>query len=185
MSNDNFEIEIIEETIHSNSKSISLPTNAKKIGSNKNSAMAIYIEQKVYDEIEKLALSDTERELGSVLLGDYVQDGNFFSVIISDFIEAKYCISTAATLKFTHETWEYIHKEHRECFADKRIVGWQHTHPGYGVFLSGHDLFIHENFFNLPFQIAYVVDPVSDTRGFFYWQDESLEKSSYFFIYDA
>ncbi len=27
------------------------------------------------------------------------------------------------------------------------IVGWYHTHPSFGIFLSHHDLFIHQNFF--------------------------------------
>ena len=32
-------------------------------------------------------------------------------------------------------------------FPTESLVGWQHTHPGFGIFLSGYDLFIHRNFF--------------------------------------
>ena len=32
-------------------------------------------------------------------------------------------------------------------YPDKKIVGWQHTHPGYGIFLSSYDIFIQENFY--------------------------------------
>jgi len=35
-------------------------------------------------------------------------------------------------------------------FADKKIVGWYHSHPGFGIFLSEYDLFIHRNFFTAP-----------------------------------
>ena len=63
-------------------------------------------------------------------------------------------------------------------------MGWQHTHPGYGVFLSGYDLFIQKNFFNLPFQVAYVIDPIENTRGFFQWKNEKIKKLGGYYIYD-
>ena len=52
---------------------------------------------------------------------------------------------------------------------DARIVGWYHTHPGFGIFLSGMDLFIQDNFFNLPWQVAFVYDPTSEEEGLFVW----------------
>lgn len=106
------------------------------------------------------------------------------NVIISDFIYAKYTDASASTLTFTHETWDYIHKEHDENYPDKKIVGWQHTHPGYGIFLSNYDMFIQENFFNIPFQLAYVIDPVQHLRGFFQWKNGKVEKLKGFYIYD-
>ena len=53
-------------------------------------------------------------------------------------------------------------------------MGWYHTHPDFGVFLSGHDVFIHRHFFGQPLQVAYVVDPIRQTRGFFQWRDDAL-----------
>ena len=35
-----------------------------------------------------------------------------------------------------------------------KIVGWYHTHPGFGVEFSEMDLFIQQNFFGGPAQIA-------------------------------
>ena len=64
------------------------------------------------------------------------------------------------------------------------ILGWHHTHPGYDVFLSSYDLFIQENFFDLPFQTAYVVDPLKDNRGFFAKKDGVISRLGGFFIYD-
>ena len=56
------------------------------------------------------------------------------------------------------------------------MLGWFHSHPGYGVFLSGMDMFIENNFFNLPYQVAYVVDPLSGKDGFFGWEDQGKIK---------
>jgi proteasome lid subunit RPN8/RPN11 len=38
------------------------------------------------------------------------------------------------------------------------MVGWYHTHPDWGVFLSSMDMFICDNFFN-KLDVAYVIDP--------------------------
>ncbi|OQB15783.1 MAG: Mov34/MPN/PAD-1 family protein [Firmicutes bacterium ADurb.Bin193] len=127
----------------------------------------IYIKQDVYLKIEKFSKEDTSRERGGILIGDYFENNKKKNIIISAFIEAKYTDASASTLTFTHETWDYIHSEQKKLYPDKKIIGWQHTHPSYGIFLSNYDLFIHENFFNLPWQIAYVIDPIADKRGFF------------------
>ena len=79
---------------------------------------------------------------------------------------------------------DYVHKEHEKRYPDRKIVGWQHTHPNYGIFLSNYDTFIQENFFNLPFQIAYVIDPIQNLRGFFQWKNGRIEKLKGFYVYD-
>jgi len=42
-----------------------------------------------------------------------------------------------------------------------RIVGWYHSHPGFGVEFSEMDVFIQKNFFPSPTQIALVTDPLN------------------------
>ena len=106
------------------------------------------------------------------------------NVIISSYVEAKYTDASASTLTFTHETWDYVHAEHERLYPNQKIVGWQHTHPNYGVFLSNYDLFIQENFFNMPFQVAYVIDPIQNIRGFFQWKNGKIEKLKGYYIYD-
>ena len=45
-------------------------------------------------------------------------------------------------------------------------------------------MFIQENFFNLPFQVAYVIDPIQNLRGFFQWKNGRIEKLKGYYIYD-
>jgi hypothetical protein len=40
------------------------------------------------------------------------------------------------------------------------IVGWYHSHPGFGVEFSDMDLFIQKNFFRSPTQVGMVTDPL-------------------------
>ena len=49
---------------------------------------------------------------------------------------------------------------------DGRIVGWYHSHPGYGIFMSETDLTTHSKLLQFsPFVIALVVDPEINQFG--------------------
>jgi proteasome lid subunit RPN8/RPN11 len=79
---------------------------------------------------------------------------------------------------FTQDTWEHIYKIKDKEYPEERIVGWYHSHPGFGVFLSDHDTFIHKNFFSSALQVAWVYDPHSDEEGCFGWSGERLQRVS-------
>lgn len=182
---DDTNIEILEtESVVTESSVVALPMNFVSVGTVEHDSVQVYIKQDVYKRIEKFAKEEMSKEVGSILIGDYVDEKDRKTVIISNYIEAKYTDASASTLTFTHETWDYVYKEKDKKYPDKKIVGWQHTHPGYGIFLSNYDIFIQENFFNLPWQIAYVVDPIADTRGFFEWKNDKIAKMSGFYVYD-
>ncbi len=178
-----FDIELLDEA-QAQAPEAQLPLNFLAIGETEPDDVKVYIHQTVYKDLEKFALSNTEKELGSILLGTACQDLGKTHVVISHFLEAKYTDASAATLTFTHETWDHIHAEHQRLYPQEKIIGWQHTHPSYGIFLSNYDLFIQENFFDLPFQVAYVIDPVQNLRGFFQWKNGKIEKLRGFCIYD-
>lgn len=182
-SNRDFNIEI-EDTTSSSVNDVQLPLNFVTYGEVEHDDVKVYIHQDTYNAIERFSRSDMNRELGSILLGEYSQYSNKMHVVISHHIEAKYTDATASTLTFTHETWDYVHKEHETLYPNQKILGWQHTHPGYGIFLSHYDIFIQENFFNLPFQVAYVVDPKQNLRGFFQWKGGKIEKLKGYYVYD-
>ncbi|HUW14361.1 MAG TPA: Mov34/MPN/PAD-1 family protein, partial [Anaerolineae bacterium] len=70
-------------------------------------------------------------------------------VEITDTLVAQHTISRAGSITFTPDTWSAASKTvDRVCtMTEERIVGWYHSHPGVGIFLSPDDLFVHENFF--------------------------------------
>jgi len=80
-----------------------------------------------------------------------------------------------AHVTYTQDTWEHIYKIKDAEFPTQAIVGWYHSHPGFGIFLSDYDLFIHENFFSAPHQVAWVFDPHSDEEGCFGWINKKIE----------
>ena len=161
-----------------------LPQNILPIGDRVEENKNIYILQSVYKEIHKFTQNKTTNESGGMLVGTILEEFGKTNIIISGVVEAKYCEATPTTLKFTHETWEYVHKEIEKKHPEKKIVGWIHTHPDFGIFLSEYDKFIHQNFFNEDYQVAYVVDPIQKIEGFYFWIDEKIEKCKGFYIYD-
>ena len=161
-----------------------MPQNILPIGDRVEENKNIYILQSVYKEIHKFTQNKTTNESGGMLVGTVLEEFGKTNIIVSGFVEAKYCEATPTTLKFTHETWEYVHKEIEKKHPGKKIVGWIHTHPDFGIFLSEYDKFIHQNFFNVDYQVAYVVDPIQKIEGFYFWINEKIEKCKGFYIYD-
>ncbi len=146
--------------------------------------LPIFLDRKTADAIERHALSDTSVELGGILLGKECLDpatGQPF-VWITQALEAKHYANTQASFTYTHDSWEEITRERDRLHPDCDIVGWYHTHPSFGIFLSHHDVFIHQHFFAQPLQVAYVVDPINQSRGFFQWRDGGLVQVGGYFL---
>ncbi|MEQ8786040.1 MAG: Mov34/MPN/PAD-1 family protein [Pirellulaceae bacterium] len=141
----------------------------RNIGSIHDDAAKIRIEESVLEEIIDYSERDATRELGGFLLGRLIEAPRTI-VDVRRFWPALDARSGGASLTFTHEAWSQTHRAIDERFPQERIVGWHHTHPGFGVFLSGYDLFIHRHYFSEPWQIALVVDPKSHELGFFEWR---------------
>ncbi len=146
--------------------------------------LPIFLDRQSADAIERHALRDTSVELGGILLGKECLDeetGEPF-VWVTKSLEAKHYENTQASFTYTHDSWEEITRERDRLYPELDIVGWYHTHPDFGIFLSSHDLFIHRNFFAQPLQVAYVVDPIRQTRGFFQWREGRVDALGGFFL---
>ena len=117
-----------------------------------------------------------------MLVGNWHADENGPYVAITDYIRCDNASSKFAEVTFTHESWSQINKEMDSKFANSRIVGWYHSHPDFGIFLSDRDCFIHENFFSGPGQVAYVFDPVRGLEGMFAWQNGKPTPLPHFWV---
>ena len=130
------------------------------------------IEGEVLRQIRQHARSNSKTEVCGVLIGGENGSGLKITARIAGLNAAQ----AGTYVTFTQDTWEHIYKIKDKDYPDERIVGWYHSHPGFGVFLSDHDTFIHKNFFSAPLQVAWVYDPHSDEEGCFGWCGERLER---------
>lgn len=141
-----------------------------EIGELRPGELPIFVDLDVMRDMEAHATSNTRVELGGVMLGKQLLDNDGVPyVVITDSLRAEHYEATKGSFKFTHDTWSRITRQRAEFHPDLEMVGWYHTHPGWSVFLSGMDLFICNNFFNRPLDVALVIDPCEQDRGWFQW----------------
>ena len=116
--------------------------------------------------------SDMKNEVGGILIGVVRVDPMCPRpyIIIEDVLPALYTDAGQTHVTFTQNSLVHLNNELEDRFPGKRIVGWYHTHPRLGVFLSSHDTWLHRHFFTDPTQVALVVDPHYRQAGFFCWQ---------------
>jgi proteasome lid subunit RPN8/RPN11 len=146
------------------------------------SAFRLHLAPEVHHGVEAHAKADPSVEICGVLVGQWGQDAQGPFALVTDYIRCDNAASKLAEVTFTHESWSQINHEMDTRYADKRIVGWYHSHPDFGIFLSDRDCFIHEHFFSGAGQVAYVVDPVRDLEGVFSWQKGKPTPMSHFWV---
>lgn len=121
--------------------------------------------------------AESGREVGGVLIGRFVDSRQGPMTRVDDIIIADSNQASLTHVTFTHEAWSRIHSELERRGDGALIVGWYHTHPDFGPFLSAHDLFIHQNFFTDPLHVALVFDPVRRSFASFGWHSGAVSRA--------
>jgi proteasome lid subunit RPN8/RPN11 len=129
----------------------------------------VYIKKDALNNLTKHLESNLRVEQGGILFGNAYQDpdSEIIYVEIIAAVAAPATIGTGSHLEFTSNSWlgimEYARKEHPE----ENIVGWYHSHPNIGVFMSRTDMRTQQAFFYHPWCLSIVCDPVREEIGFF------------------
>ena len=150
----------------------------------RNEGLRVFFTPEVHQALWRHAVLDTSVEICGVLVGSWHRDqaGPFVKIVES--IRGEGAETRFAEVTFTHETWAKINAEMDNKFSKLSIVGWYHTHPDFGIFLSDRDRFIHEHFFSGPGQIAHVIDPIRKTEGVFIWRNAKPSLCEHFWVGD-
>jgi proteasome lid subunit RPN8/RPN11 len=147
----------------------------------------VFIAQSAHHRLVEHAASDLGSEVGGILVGDWSIDtaGLQQFIVIETALPARFTRQGSVYLTFTQDSLVDLHAHMDEHYPDKQIVGWYHTHPGMGVFLSSYDAWLHRHFFPEPWQVALVIDPISSTAAFFIRQvDGNLDPARCFGFYE-
>jgi len=130
----------------------------------------------VLQSIRQHARSSPHAEICGALIGRQSDAGTF----VNGAVPGEGAAQGGAHVTFTQEAWVRIHEEKDRKYSGQAIVGWYHSHPGFGVFLSDHDIFIHKNFFSTPGSLAWVYDPQSDEEGCFGWNGGEVRRLAHY-----
>src|SRR5262245_37640379 len=144
----------------------------------------IFFAPEIHARIWQHAGENKGVEICGVLVGKWGKDADGPFVAVTETVRGEAATNKFAEVTFTHETWARINQEMDTKFSHLTIVGWYHSHPDFGIFLSDRDLFIHQHFFSGPGQVAYVIDPVRDLEGVFAWRHGKAAPLSHFWAGD-
>lgn len=121
-------------------------------------------------------------EIGGILLGNYSNSLNdSFQVIVSHFIPIESQIEHNLHLQFDTQSLAKRLGDAHDLLPDKVVLGWFHTHPGHGLFLSKPDLSIQKGFFTQEYHFAMEIDSMTDEYdlGFFtYFEKGQMNNTS-------
>jgi proteasome lid subunit RPN8/RPN11 len=149
-------------------------------GDVENKDIVIFLDIKALIKIYRHSKSSVNKEVGGFLVGYPLKEEDKLFVQIVDATPAQHVHSKGEALSFTHQTWKMLDCQMNERFKGKHVVGWYHTHPGLGLFMSPYDTFIHNHFFSLPWQIALVIDPATENQMFFQKKNKKMIASGYY-----
>ncbi len=148
----------------------------------------VFFTQAAYSRAVEHAASNMENEVGGVLAGRIFQEmnnGHGF-IVIEEVLPARFTRQGSTFVTFTQDSLVKIINEMDDQHPELKIVGWYHTHPRLGIFLSHYDTWLHQNFFPEPWQVALVIDPHPSEGGFFIRKpDGVLDPDRYFGFYEV
>jgi proteasome lid subunit RPN8/RPN11 len=123
--------------------------------------LRVAVDRSAHAELIAHAKESLEAEVCGVLAGQICEDDEGPFVHVEAVIRGAAASQGSTHVTFTQATWNAIHQSLERDHPKLRMVGWYHTHPGFGVEFSEMDLFIQRNFFPGPTQFALVTDPLS------------------------
>jgi proteasome lid subunit RPN8/RPN11 len=120
----------------------------------------VYISQVAFDKMMKQCATFAKRHLEALgyLVGDYCRWKNKEYTIVEDAVTSD-LETTSVSVHF--QGHEKAFDQLDKIDFDYVIVGWYHSHPGHGCFMSQTDISTQKRMFNKSFHIAIVVDPIN------------------------
>jgi len=128
----------------------------------------VYILEEARAEFIRHLEADVSVEHGGILFGQAYTDPECgIYVEVTAAVAAPATIGTGARLQFTPDSWQGIMDYAKAAHPEANIVGWYHSHPNIGVFMSGTDMRTQQAFFRHPWCLSIVCDPVRRQIGYF------------------
>ncbi|MCI0481454.1 MAG: Mov34/MPN/PAD-1 family protein [Candidatus Dadabacteria bacterium] len=120
----------------------------------------LYLALKVEERIRRQA-KDSPDEIMGLLIGEVrVHRGNYCAVA-RDIATSK-LDADSVHVQFDRAAMDGLAAALDSLPGDYIIVGWYHSHPGHGCFLSPTDIATQSSQFAEPYHVALVIDPVKE-----------------------
>jgi len=103
-------------------------------------------------------------EIGGIIMGKAYRQKNtrIYKIHAKQFVPINPEYHDVYRFEFSRESIAKDLGDIQDEHPDLILVGWFHTHPGHGLFLSKPDLRIHDSFFKESYQFAMEIDTLTE-----------------------
>lgn len=122
-----------------------------------------------------LAHAAERREVMGLMLGGFYTHEKSSYALVRDAVTTD-LEASSVRVRFDRAGFERLFESLENCAFDYIIVGWYHSHPGHGCFLSSTDIKTQECLFKDRHHSALVLDPVGEEIRAFYLEDGEVRE---------
>lgn len=145
-----------------------------QVGDFRRAQPLIFVQSRALRLMESHTRSTLKQEVGGLLLGNFYCHNTISFTYVEAAVPALQARSGSGSLFFSATSLQDIEEIRQTNYAHLRSVGWYHSHPGFGIFLSPTDLYSHRTTFNGGPFVAMVLDPVNRSDGIFAWMGKEI-----------
>lgn len=152
-----------------------------------NYVFPLYITNEVIEGIKKICKENTNEVFGYLVGERYIWNKkkyillNHFLYIEDAFIANEFFVQESGEKGIVNNIQFEFFKYSEEFDKLKKVqknenllrLGWWHSHPNFGCFLSSVDLATQRSIFHKSYHVALVVDPIIDDFKFFALNDQA------------
>jgi 26S proteasome regulatory subunit N11 len=147
--------------------------------------LPVYVSKHAEAKMRNHALSarDSKTEVMGLLLGEVRRWRDVDYILVRDAATTD-LDATSVSVKFDSAGFEKLFENLDMAGFDYVVVGWYHSHPGYGCFLSETDVKTHSGIFVGRHNAAFVIDPEHFEIAGFRLRDGKAEKIDFAVYWD-
>jgi proteasome lid subunit RPN8/RPN11 len=149
-------------------RALSHPWSIEPCRPKRGETSSLYLSSTAEDALRKHALAhrDERLEVMGLLLGE-VRSHAGARYAVARSCATSELASTEVGVRFSRGGLDGLAASLAKVDFDYVVVGWYHSHPGFGCFLSATDLDTQRGMFSGDAHVALVVDPVKEEAGAF------------------
>lgn len=159
-----------------------LSAGTKEVGNPRKDLTVSFIEGQALQQIFDYMRGEQNRERGGNLVGRYIETSTGRVVQITDFIPSQRARITGASVTFSADDYSDVNRWIAQNKPGLQFIGWVHSHPFWTPAPSADDVFMMENFFNLPHQVTMIVNQNTMEVGDFRYVNGQVENTGGFYL---
>ena len=146
-------------------------------------SVPLYVQKTAEEKMRNHAMHDPTVEVMGLMLGRVHDWKGEEYVLVKDVVTSD-LESSAVQVRFDKEGYERLFDLLDDIEFEYIVVGWYHSHPGHGCFLSDIDVATQRSMFGESYHSAMVLDPINKKIAVFHMRDGSVEKRTFAVYWD-